>query len=99
MCFKHIAQIKAALGIGGISTRQSARSKRKDETVGTQIDLIIERKDNVVNMCEIKFYSQVFSVDAKYYDLLAERQALLEDVLSDVMAIHTTLADYERLEI
>lgn len=91
VCFKHIAQIKAALGISGISTKQSAWSKRKDDKDGTQIDLIIERKDNVVNMCEIKFYSKIFSVDSNYNEVLIEREALLESELPDKMAIHSTL--------
>ena len=91
VCFRHIAQIKAALGISGISSRQSAWSKRKSETRGAQIDLIIERKDNVVNMCEIKFYSSEFSVDSDYYEILTNRRALLESELPGRTAIHNTL--------
>ena len=53
VCFNHIRQIKAALGISGVSTNESLWSKKgTDEEEGTQIDLIIERKDNVVNMLE-----------------------------------------------
>ena len=91
VCFRHIVQIKAALGISGVSTRQYAWSKRKGETDGTQIDLIIERKDHVVNMCEIKFYSKEFSVDADYCEILSARKELLENELSDKTAIHNTL--------
>lgn len=48
-----------------------------DEEGGTQIDLIISRKDNVVNMCEIKFYSDLFAVDKNYDLLLRHRRSLL----------------------
>ena len=65
VCFNHIKQIKKALGISGVSTNQSAWSKRKGEETGTQIDMIIERKDNIVNMCEMKFYGEEFSVDKR----------------------------------
>ena len=50
----HISQIKIALGISGIeSTAFSWRSK--DAENGAQIDLIIDRKDQAINICEIKF--------------------------------------------
>ncbi len=91
VCFNHINQIKNALGIGGVSTTYSAWSKREDDTEGTQVDLIIERKDNVVNMCEIKFYSNDFSVNKEYYKTLINRQELLSKELSPKMIIHNTL--------
>ena len=57
VCLSHIQQIKAALGISGVSSEQSAWVvKGDDEKEGAQIDLLISRKDNVVNMCEMKFY-------------------------------------------
>lgn len=56
VCFNHVSQIKKALGISGVNTNQSLWSKRSDDTDGTQIDMIIERADNVVNMCEAKLF-------------------------------------------
>ena len=91
LCFVHIAQIKKALGINGVSTTESAWSKRPDDTEGTQIDLIIERKDNVVNMCECKFYGDEFLVDGDYYRKLMRRQDLFSKQLPRKMAIHNTL--------
>ena len=91
LCFNHIAQIKKALGISGVNSTESAWSKRPDDTEGTQIDLIIERKDNVVNMCECKFYGDEFLVDGDYYRKLMRRQDLLSKQLPKKMAIHNTL--------
>ena len=91
VCFNHIRQIKAALEIGGVSTRQSAWSKTDADKGGTQIDLIIERRDNIVNMCEIKFCGSVFSVDKSYDMVLRHRQSVLAEELSPKMAIHNTL--------
>ena len=91
VCFHHINQIKEALGISGVSTQQSAWSKRDDDQGGTQIDLIIERKDNVVNMCEIKFCGDVFSVDKNYDMVLRHRHCLLTKELSPKMVVHNTL--------
>ena len=77
VCFNHISAIKRALGISGVSTRHSAWSKSDDEGEDLQIDLIIERNDNIVNMCEIKFYSDEFEVNKKYDLILHNRQTIL----------------------
>lgn len=91
VCFNHINHIKNALGIGGVSATYSAWSKREDDAEGTQVDLIIERKDNVVNMCEIKFYGNDFSVNKDYHKTLINRQELLSKELSQRVIIHNTL--------
>ena len=91
VCFNHIPQIKTALGISGISSEQSAWSKRADDEEGTQIDMIIKRKDNIVNMCEMKFYSTEFKVDKKYHGVLINRQELLEREIPSKSVIHNVL--------
>lgn len=92
VCFNHIENIKAALGIQGLSTRQSTWSTEgTPNEQGTQIDLLIERKDNVVNMCEIKFYSDDFAVDKQYTQVIARRTNALAAILSKRTAIHSTL--------
>ena len=69
----------------------SAWSKRADDERGMQIDLIIERKDNIVNMCEIKYYSEEFAVSKDYDLILRHRQNLLQKELSPKQVIHNTL--------
>lgn len=91
VCFNHIAQIKKALGISGVITTQSAWSKRADDASGAQIDLLISRKDNVVNMCEIKYYNSEFVVNKEYYKKILYRQELLAKELLPTMSIYSTL--------
>lgn len=91
VCFNHIPQIKKALGISGVITTHSAWSKRSDDTEGVQIDLLILRNDNVVNMCEIKYYGDEYTVGKDYYQVLLRRQGILAKELSPKMSIHTTL--------
>lgn len=92
VCWNHISQIKDALKIGGVVTEESLWSKRGDETSdGTQIDLIIDRKDHVVNMCEIKFYSDEFAVDKEYHLVLERRKKLLREIISAKSVVHSTL--------
>lgn len=91
VCFNHIPQIKEALGIRGVSSSESAWTKREDEDEGTQIDLLIDRKDNVVNMCEIKFYSDIFTVTKQYDAVLRHRRILLERAILKKSIVHSTL--------
>ena len=91
VCFNHIEQIKRALGISGIISENSAWSKKSDDEEGVQIDLLISRRDNVVNMCEIKYYSGEFTVTKDYYKHLLTRESILSKYLSDREVIHSTL--------
>ena len=52
--------------------------------------MIIERADNVINMCEAKFYSNEFVVNKGYHRTLINRQGLLEEI-STGKVIHNTL--------
>ena len=92
VCLTHIPQIKAALGVSGVSSEQSAWAvKGDDDTEGTQIDLLINRKDNVVNLCEMKFYGDTFSVTKAYDRKLAHRQILLSEMVNRRTVIHPVL--------
>ena len=92
VCFNHIAQIKKALEIGGVSSNQSAWILRGDkDRQGAQIDLIIERDDHIYNMCEIKFYNKPFVVDNKYYKKIMQRIDALIEVIPQNVSVHSTL--------
>jgi len=91
VCFNHVDQIKKALGISGIITSSSAWSKKADDKEGLQIDLLIQRNDNVINMCEIKFTSEDFIVDKNYYRVLLSRPERIKEVVSPKTSIHSTL--------
>ena len=98
LCFRHIRQIKKALGISGVASRQSAWSKRGDDIDGAQIDMLIDRNDNIVNMCELKFYSEEFAVNREYYRTIMHRMELLSAELPKKTAIHSTLITTYGLE-
>lgn len=63
LCLYHTDEIKKALGISGVETRVSSW---KSFESGTQIDLLIERRDQVINLCEIKFSINEFTITKKY---------------------------------
>lgn len=91
VCFNHIEQIKKALGISGVISSNSAWSKKGGDEEGTQIDLLIHRNDNVINMCEIKFLSEDFTVDKSYYRVLLSRPERLRELISPKTSIYNTL--------
>lgn len=98
VCFNHIDCIKNALGISGVLTTHSAWSKREDDEEGAQIDLIISRKDHVVNMCEIKYYSSPFKVKRDDHIKLVKREELLSSLISRGEVVHNTLITTYGLE-
>ena len=72
LCFKHTFQIKKAFGISGVITSEySWTLKGNSETQGAQIDLVIDRADNCINVLEAKFYDTEFEITKDY-----ERQLL-----------------------
>lgn len=70
VCKDHIAQIKFKLGISGVLSEESIWYVQPDEdgNPGAQIDLIIDRRDMVINICEMKFSMNEFVID-KTYDI------------------------------
>lgn len=65
LCFAHIHQIKQALKLEAIDCTVTAWAKT-DINKGAQIDMLIDRADRVVNVCEIKFLNAEFTIDKSY---------------------------------
>ena len=76
VCLKHVEQIRKGLGIQGIETEESAwryvPGKGQNES-GAQIDLLIDRKDRCINVCEMKFYTEEYSIDKSYAGELEQK--------------------------
>lgn len=95
LCFSHIFQIKSKLGISGISSSQSAWLVEQDGKPMSQTDMLIDRSDNVINLCEIKFYNKEFVIDKKYDALLRERIQTLIESIPKTKTVHLTfIASY-----
>jgi AAA+ ATPase superfamily predicted ATPase len=72
ICLKHIKQIKEGLKIAGIQSTASSWINNKTDNK-TQIDLLIDRSDNVINICELKFYKGQFTIDKDYHNQLIQK--------------------------
>ena len=74
-CLKHAARIKAALGIGGVQTTEAPwRYTGSETTPGAQIDLLIDRADNTICLCEMKFSEGLFTIDKLFAGELRQKR-------------------------
>lgn len=93
VCMLHVEQIKHKLGISGVLTSVSSWSAKPDAAygVGAQIDMLIERADNVVNVCEIKFSKGEYVIDRTYSLNLAHKIDRLLQTTKTRKTLHLTM--------
>ena len=92
LCKDHTKQIKRKLGISGISSEESAWFTKDDEVHdGAQIDMLIDRRDRIINVCEMKFSENPFVID-KDYDLeLRNKIGTFKDVTKTRKAVQLVM--------
>jgi len=90
VCIAHLSQIKQRLGISGVSTESSAWRSRYAEP-GAQIDLIINREDRIINLCEMKFTSKPFKIDKAYDEELIYKRETFREETGLNEALHITM--------
>jgi hypothetical protein len=89
ICLLHIEQIKNKLGIRGVVTHTSAwQTEHKGKKA--QIDLIIDRNDGVINLCEMKYANGEYEISAAYDEKLRNRIELFRSAAGTKKAIHLT---------
>ena len=86
VCLHHIPQIKAKLGISGVFSNvyswktQPFTDKDGISWDGGQIDLLIDRRDDVINICEIKYSSEPYVITKDYERHIMERISLFRRI-------------------
>ena len=92
VCLAHSRQIKYALSIGGVATTEySWIAPHNADQPGVQIDLLIDRADHAINLCEIKYCATEYLIDQdEEHKLLARRERFIRDTGTD-KAIYPTL--------
>lgn len=92
LCLKHIPEIKKALRISKIYTEEdSFRIAGNSSKSGIQIDLLIDRSDKAINLCECKFYAESFTIDKKYAAQLENRKSVFQKSTKTRKQIFTTM--------
>jgi AAA+ ATPase superfamily predicted ATPase len=83
LCIKHIDFILKALKLESLAIGASSwRYKPKNHVAndqGVQIDLLIERKDAVINICEIKYSNKKFVIEKQYADNLRKKLQIFHE--------------------
>jgi uncharacterized protein len=92
VALRHIAQIKKSLGISGIYTESSSfYQKGTAQKQGVQIDLLIDRNDQAINLCEIKFYKSEVVITKTIAKELRIKLALFQAASQTIKQIFITL--------
>ncbi len=90
ICLYHTQQIKKALSILGVLTKTSTwQSKQKRN--GAQIDLVIDRRDHVINLCEMKFSITPYTITKSYADKLMQKISIFREETNTTKALHLTM--------
>lgn len=90
LCLNHVSQLKEALGISGVdSIEYSWKSKATGQ--GAQIDLLIDRKDGVINICEMKYTDKELVIDSDMYSGFINKINSFRTEVNPDKALHLTL--------
>ena len=99
VCLLHSRQIKAKLGISGIISSEYAWSAEREEGKrGAQIDLLIDRNDGVINLCEMKYSKAPFRIDANFEANLLNKRSRFIDATHTKKAVLLTMVCSQGLE-
>ena len=90
ICLKHVKQIKRALGIQGVYSEESSW-KYNDKSNGAQIDLLIDRRDHCINICEMKFSENTFEINKSYAGELDNKVKTFRSVTATRKTLFLTL--------
>ena len=96
VCLEHLPQITRALGISGIRTEAYSWRRRGGEGIeGAQIDLLIDRADKSVNICEMKYAAGEYEISAQEHErMLHRRSAYVKDMKFNGSAFLTLVSPH-----
>ena len=88
---KHILQLKKDLGISVIYTEESTWRYVPKKGNGAQIDLLIDRRDLIIHICEMKFSESIFCIDKKYAQELENKRNVFRDQIKTKKSLFITM--------
>lgn len=89
VCLSHVPQIKKALGISGVLSKQGAWIGAANDQKA-QVDLLIDRQDQVINLCECKFSNDDFTIDKDYAAQLRRKMEVFRTATKTKKAVWLT---------
>lgn len=97
LCLNHLRQIKKTLDIYGVQSNDYA-FKSKSKKNGCQIDLLIDRSDNVINLCEIKYTLNPFEIDQNYEKSIINKIEVFKNETKTKKAIFVTMISFNGIK-
>lgn len=91
LCINHLDEIKQVLGINGMACGAYSWRTPAGEDPGAQVDLVIERADNTVNLCEMKYNVAEYAITAEYERELASKVQALQSTLGKRKTVRLTM--------
>jgi hypothetical protein len=91
LCQTHMEQIRKKLGISGVITYTFSWKNKKAENENVQIDCIIDRADNVINICEMKFSRKEFLITKEYDRKLQNKIGTFVEETNTKKSVHLTM--------
>lgn len=94
VCLWHVDQIKMKLGISGVLTDEYAWRCLPDKETGRkgiQIDLLIDRSDGIIDLCEMKYSKKEFAITEDYEQELIQKKTTFAEVTKTKSAVHTVM--------
>ena len=79
------------MGIGSVLNEYSSWYGKNEDDRWAQIDLVIDRRDRVINLCEIKFSQNPFLIDKDYDMRLRNKMAAFQYATKTRKALHLTM--------
>jgi len=90
VCLAHTTQIRRKLGISGVTTYTYSWRSR-DSEYGAQIDLVIDRNDRIINLCEMKYVDNDFVITKEYDRTLRNKRGAFREETKTRKTLHTTM--------
>lgn len=93
VCLLHAEALKRALGVSGVKTFVCSWHHRADDVYGkgAQIDLLIDRADNVINICEMKFASGPYLLGKAESERIDNRLLAFKTVTGTAKSVYLTV--------
>lgn len=102
VCFAHVDQIKSKLGISGVLTGVYSWRCEADENAGhggVQIDMLIDRNDGVIDLCEMKYSDIEYVITSSYANEMARKRSIFQIVSKTSKAIHLVLVTTQGIAV
>lgn len=100
LCYKHLAQIKKALGVdeSSLASPWIYVPRKYSEDKGVQIDLLIDRNDDAISICEIKYTEKPFTIDKQYAETLKRKIEVFKKITRTNKQIFLTVISAKGLK-